>query len=363
MKPDLAHMDYEFLHESFAGVNVGHALSLIAVAALVFAVLNAVRSAFLKFVGPKVKKGGVGELLINLLHSASWLFLLAISLYCGTFAVELTHRAEATVSTVIQVVLLIQLGAWGVRVVLFGLERMVARQPDDGDDRLATAMSAIKFIARVVVWSLVGLLVLSALHINVTALITGLGIGGIAVALAAQNILGDLFASLSILLDRPFAVGHFIVVGDFSGTVEKVGIKSTRIRSISGEEIVLSNTNLLNARIHNYRYLVERRIVFSLGVTYDTPAEKLEAIPGIVKTIVEGAGKTRFGRAHFKSFGDSALDFEVVYYVLDPDYDVYMDIQQRINLAVFKRFGELGIEFAFPSRTLYVTQTPPKPAD
>jgi hypothetical protein len=195
----------------------------------------------------------------------------------------------------------------------------VDRQPQGEEARLATAIGAIHFIARVAVWALVGLLVLSALNINITALIAGLGIGGVAVALAAQNVLGDLFASLSILLDRPFAVGHFIVVGDMAGTVEHVGIKSTRIRSLSGEEIVQSNTNLLNARIHNYRHLYDRRVLFAFGVTYDTPYQKLTAIPEIVREIIQGIEKTRFDRAHFKEYGDSALNFEVVYYVLSPE--------------------------------------------
>jgi small-conductance mechanosensitive channel len=351
-------VDFEFLHKHFAGIQVGDLLTFLAVAIAVFVALMTLRGLLLHVMMRRAKAGGTRELIANLLRSAGWLFLLVIALYCGTFAVDLSRRAEAVVATVIQVVVLLQLGAWGVNAVVYGLEHAVRSQPDDGDTRLTTAMSAIGFIAKTVVWSLIVLLILGALKVNITALITGLGIGGIAVALAAQNILGDLFASLSILLDRPFAVGHFIEVGEISGTVERVGIKSTRIRSLSGEEIVLSNTNLLGARIHNYRHLTERRIVFSLGVTYDTPYEKLAAIPGIVRQIVESIDKVRFDRAHFKAYGDSSLDFEVVYFVADADFNLAMDIRQKINLAIFKRFAELGISFAFPTRTVLVTQAP-----
>jgi small-conductance mechanosensitive channel len=184
-------------------------------------------------------------------------------------------------------------------------------------------------------------------------------VGGIAIALAGQNVLGDLFASLSILLDRPFVVGEFIVIDSLAGTVEHVGLKTTRIRSLSGEQIVMSNGDLLKSRIHNYKKLTERRIVFGFGVTYDTGYEKLAKIPAMVREVVTGVGKTRFDRAHFKEYGDSSLNFEVVYVVLDPDYNIYMDIQQKINLEIYRRFEEQGIEFAFPTRTLYLNSVTP----
>jgi small-conductance mechanosensitive channel len=193
------------------------------------------------------------------------------------------------------------------------------------------------------------------LDVNITTLIAGLGVGGIAVALAVQSILSDLFASLSILLDKPFAVGHFIVVDSIAGTVAHVGLKTTRVRSLSGEEIVLSNTDLLKSRIHNYKRLFERRVLFGFGVTYNTGYDALAAIPSVVREIVQSIPKTRFDRAHFKDYGDSSLNFEVVYFVLDSDYNVYMDVQQAINLEIYRRFEQARIEFAFPTRTLYVS--------
>ncbi|MDE2162377.1 MAG: mechanosensitive ion channel family protein [Alphaproteobacteria bacterium] len=350
---------FAFLGHHFDGVNVGDALTFAIISLVVYAALRTLRGLLLRYVKPsaaKARTAALSKMLVGLIKSTNSLFLLVVALYCGSYALPLRGRAESTVETIIQVAVLLQLGIWGLRVVLYSIEGFVGRQPLDDSARLATAMGAITFIARVVVWSLVGLLVLSALNINITALVTGLGIGGVAVALAAQNILGDLFASLSIVLDQPFAVGHFIVVGDMSGTVEHVGIKSTRIRSLSGEQIVQSNANLLSARIHNYKHLYERRVLFAIGVTYDTPPEKLEAIPAMIHDAIKANDRTRFDRAHFKDFGDSSLNFETVYYVLSSDYGTYMDIQQRINLELVKRFAAEKIEFAFPTRTLYVNQ-------
>jgi small-conductance mechanosensitive channel len=190
--------------------------------------------------------------------------------------------------------------------------------------------------------------------VNVTALITGLGIGGVAIALALQAVLGDLFASLSIVLDKPFVIGDFITVGEFAGTVEHVGLKTTRVRSLSGEQVIFSNSDLLNGRIRNFKRMSERRILFGVGVTYQTPLESLRKIPGMIRAIVEGQSKTRFDRCHFKGFGDSSFDIETVYFVLDPDYAVYMDIQQAINFEIIRQFTAEGITFAYPTRTLFV---------
>jgi len=195
---------------------------------------------------------------------------------------------------------------------------------------------------------------LSNLGVNITAFVASLGVGGIAVALAAQNILGDLFASLAIVMDKPFEVGDFIVLGSVSGTVENVGLKTTRIRSLGGEQVVMSNTELLKQTVSNYKRLAQRRIVFTFSVTYGTTPELLAEVPGIVQRAVGSSSRLRFDRAHFKGFGDSSLDFEAVYIVLDPDYGIYMDEQQRINLELMRELAARGIRFALPSRTLYM---------
>jgi small-conductance mechanosensitive channel len=169
-----------------------------------------------------------------------------------------------------------------------------------------------------------------------------------------QNVLSDLFASLSIVLDKPFVIGDFIIVDDLLGSVEYIGLKTTRIRSLSGEQIVFSNTDLLNARIRNFKRMYQRRAAFTFGVTYQTPYEQLATIPQMVRDIIEDQDAASFDRAHFFRYGASSLEFEVVYHVLDPDYNRYMDIQQAINLELFRRFEAEGISFAYPTQTLYL---------
>jgi len=209
-------------------------------------------------------------------------------------------------------------------------------------------------IIKVIIWIGALLWFLDILEIPITTMVAGLGIGGIAIAFAAQTIIQDLFSFVTIFFDRPFEIGDFIVVDTFSGTVEHIGIKTTRIRSLSGEQLVFSNKDLTGARLHNYKRMEERRVSFSVGVTYDTTAETLKAIPALVKEIIVGVEQTRFDRAHFKEFANSSLNFEVVYYVLSQDYAVFMDIQQTINLAIKEAFDARGIEFAFPTQTLYL---------
>lgn len=248
--------------------------------------------------------------------------------------------------------LVLQAGFWGQALIEVWVERIREKSRDNPSAK--TAMGALRFVGRTAIWSFVLLVGLDNLGVDITALVTGLGIGGIAVGLALQNVLGDLFASLSIVLDRPFEVGDFIIVGDFLGTVEHIGVKSTRVRSISGEQIVFGNGDLLGSRIRNYKRMEERRALFRFGVEYGTPADKLRQIPDWVRQIIEQQPLARFDRAHFFQFGDSSLDFEVVYYVTQPDFAVMMDTQQDINYALFEKLGAEGVSFAFPTRTLHV---------
>ena len=218
-----------------------------------------------------------------------------------------------------------------------------------------TTLRAAGFIAKLVLATIAAILILDNIPgVEITALVASLGITGIAVALAVQNILSDLFASLSIVLDKPFVIGDFIIVDNYMGSVEHIGLKTTRVRSLSGEQLVFSNNDLLKSRVRNYKRMAERRVVFSIGVTYQTPLEKLKQIPATIREIIELQETVRFDRAHFQGYGDFALMFEVVYYVLDPDYNRYMDIQQAINLAIFQLFEEQGIKFAYPTQTLYI---------
>jgi small-conductance mechanosensitive channel len=292
---------------------------------------------------------------VDALKATRLWFLLLMSAYLATLPVVLPATAREAIDKVAIIALLLQAAIWGTVLLTSGFARYI-EQRRETDAETATTVSAVSFLAKLVLWSVVALLVLANLGVDITALVAGLGIGGVAVALAAQNILADLFASLSIVLDKPFVLGDFIIVGDQMGTVEKIGLKTTRLRSLSGEQLIFSNTDLLKSRIRNFKRMYQRRALFTIGVTYDTPREKLEEIPKMIREIVEGAPSTRFDRSHFKEFGDSALVFETVYFVLSSDYNLYMDIQQAINLAIYQRFDERQIKFAFPTRTLWINQ-------
>lgn len=286
-----------------------------------------------------------------------WL-LFPLAIYAGASALELPAKIERLIEFVVLVALLLQVVLWINNFIGLWLGRQVEkRRGVDGEG--VTALTLLGFAARVVVWALMLLLILDQLGFDITALVAGLGIGGVAIALAVQNILGDLFASLSIVLDKPFVVGDVIAVDDMIGPVEYIGLKTTRVRSLSGEMIIFANNDLLKSRIRNYKRMYERRVVFSVQVSYDTPLDKLERIPGMLRAAVERRKQTRFDRAHFKEFAASALTYEVVYFMTTPDYNVYMDTQQAINLEVYRRFSEERIEFAYPTQTLFVRGTEP----
>lgn len=239
---------------------------------------------------------------------------------------------------------------WIIRRYL-DMHRTHEGQPDPA---VQGASSTLRWIALFVLYAVVVLAALDNMDVDVTALVAGLGIGGIAVALALQNVLGDLFASLSITLDKPFVVGDFIVVGTELGTIERIGIKTTRVRSLSGEQLVFSNNDLLTARIRNFKRMQERRIVFQFGVTYQTTPEQLEAIPAMVRESINRVPGTRLDRCHFFRFGAFSLDFEVVYFVASAEYNAYMDAQQAINLAIARGLASMNVEFAYPTQTLFV---------
>jgi small-conductance mechanosensitive channel len=300
-----------------------------------------------------------GVRLLSLLVAKTQVFpLLALSLIVGSKYLDLGRTPGRVTTVVIVVMIALQVGIWLSTAVGFFLQEQRLQSHDKNSKTVTTLL---RFIANLLIWSLVLLAALSNLGINVTALVTGLGIGGIAVALAVQNILGDLLASVSIALDKPFEVGDFVNLdGGFMGTVEEVGIKSTRLRALSGEQIVVPNSEIVKARIRNMGRLRERRAVFAFGVTYDTTPEQLEEIPRLVRAAIEelGEGRTRFDRAHFTTFGDSQLNFEVVYFVTVPDYLVYMDVQQAVNLRLMREFGARGIRFAFPTQTLVIDRAP-----
>jgi len=290
---------------------------------------------------------------INQLHP---IFLLIIAIYAGSVNLSLTPAIEKLIKYLAGIFLLIQIGLLSSLVINFYINRYKEQKIESNAGAVTTATSA-GFILRLMIWLVLILVALDNLGVNIKTLIAGLGISGIAVALAVQNILGDLFASLSIVLDKPFVIGDFIIVNDYMGTVENVGLKTTRIRSLSGEQLVFSNGDLLKSRIRNFKRMYERRVVFSIGVLYQTPYEKLRLIPKMIREIIENQKPVRFDRAHFKEYGDYSLKFEIVYWIHSPDYNIYMDIQQAINLEIYKKFEASDIAFAYPTQTLLLEQS------
>ncbi|MEL0028463.1 MAG: mechanosensitive ion channel family protein [Perlucidibaca sp.] len=296
-------------------------------------------------------RGGLDHALVAMARHTKQPLIFLVTLMIGTQYLELKPGLEQGLSRVATIAGFLQLGLWLGGGLNFWIDRYRVNSHDAG---ATTSLAALNFIGKLLMWALITMAMLDNLGVNVTAMVAGLGVGGIAVALAVQNILGDLFASLSIVIDKPFVIGETIMVDNFMGTVEHVGLKTTRLRSTTGEQIIISNSDLLKTRIRNYKRMHERRASFVFGVVYQTTADQLAAIPGIVRGIVESVPGTRFERAHFKTFGASSLDYEVVYWMLDPDFIGSLDAQQAINLALFKRFGDLGIEFAYPTQTLIV---------
>lgn len=300
----------------------------------------------------------LAEIPVEILSRTTLLFFCVLSLFVGLSTLNMAPRTATVLKGALMLTVFLQAGIWASAAAMAWLERRRRRTSTLADRAVVGSLGVIGFIVRVAIWSLVLLVALDNLGIDVTALVAGLGIGGIAVALAAQNILGDLFASLSIAFDKPFLVGDFLILDDYMGTVENIGVKSTRLRSLSGEQIVLSNADLLNSRVRNYGRMMERRVVMTHNVTYDTPLERLREIPSIIREAIEAQEDTRFDRSHFSVHGAASLDFESVYYVLSADYGRYMDIQQAINLRIHERFTEEGIEFAYPTQTLYLARVP-----
>jgi small-conductance mechanosensitive channel len=239
--------------------------------------------------------------------------------------------------------------------ISYGFEVYLSKRGKD--TVLKRSLDGILRITKVVIWGLAIVFFLDNLGFRISAVIAGLGIGGIAVAMAAQAVLKDLFSYFCIIFDRPFELGDFIIIGEYLGTVEYIGIKTTRIRSLSGEQLVFSNTDLTDSRVRNYKRMAKRRVSFRFGVTYQTPLDKLKEIPKIVENIIKNIDDTIFDRTHFVSYGDFSLIFEVVYYILGSDYNKYMDIQQKINLGIKEEFEKLNVEFAYPTQTIYLNKS------
>jgi small-conductance mechanosensitive channel len=289
----------------------------------------------------------VMELLTATLSRTAVPFMLILSAEAGLVTLTPSGLITRMMRSAVMIALIWQVGIWSSAATGAFVERRKL-QILDTDRATAGSLGIIGVIVRMVIWAIVVLLILENAGVNVSALMAGLGIGGVAVALATQNILGDLFASLSITFDQPFVIGDLLEIENYTGRVEHIGLKSTRLRSPAGEQIIVSNTDLLRSRLRNHGRLPERRVQFTLCVAYETPSETLERIPSIISDIITSQADTRLERCHFATHGSWSLDFETVYHVLSPDLKRHMDIQQTIQIGIHREFARAGIEFANP---------------
>jgi len=327
-------------------------LIALGIAAAVFLVLLSARQIVVRRLGKVAEKTATGldDLVVALARSTQALVIAVVALYAGSLYVALQPGQERTLRTTAEVVIFIQIALWSSVAIDFWVARQRRRM--DHDATSVALAGVLRFVGKLVLWTLLLLMALDNLGVNVTALITGLGIGGVAVALALQNVLGDLLASLSIVLDKPFTLGDAITVDSLTGTVESIGLKTTRLRAVSGEQLVFANSDLLKSRIHNWKRMAERRAVLAFGVPHGTPPDAVERVPSILRALIEAQDLVRFERAHFKGPGPSSLDFEAVYWVLTPDYTIFMDRQQAIGLGLLRAFEREGIAFVSPPQAV-----------
>ncbi|MGM0629285.1 MAG: mechanosensitive ion channel family protein [Patescibacteria group bacterium] len=341
-----------FLEKSLWGNSVTDYLLALSVLGASLVVFKIFREIVLYKLGKLTKNTDtdIDDMLIDIVKSLKPPFYVLLALYISVLFIDLPSFASKGLTYL----LLIWAGYQVILAISLVIDRFVKKKTATEEEHTQSAFRLLGNIAKGAVWIVVAIFVLSNMGVDVTSLVGAVGIGGLAVALAIQNILNDLFSSFSIYFDKPFEVGDFIMVGSDMGVVEYIGVKTTRIRDLGGEELVISNQELTTARVHNYQKLWDRRIVFHFGVTYDAPKEKLEKIPAMVESVVGNEELARFDRAHFYRFDDSALTFEVVYFILSAEYNDYMDTQQSINLGIKEKMEKEGIQFAYPTRTVYM---------
>lgn len=297
-------------------------------------------------------KTDIDDLFVDILKKVRPPFYFFLALYFALKSLQIIAWLDRILTAI--------LITWVIYLAILAFQSVidyVIKKKAKEDKTTESAFRVLGKILKGVLWAIGILFILSNLGVNVTSLVAGLGIGGVAVAFALQNILEDLFSSFAIYFDKPFGVGDFIVVGQHKGTVEKIGIKTTRLRSIHGEEVVISNRELTNSKIQNFGRVKERRALFKIGVIYETPQEKLKKIPEIIQKIIEEEEMTRFDRVHFVEYGDFSLNFEISFYVKTSDYKTFLDIQQKILFKIREEFQNQGIEFAYPTQTLYLKKT------
>jgi len=341
----------------FLGNSVSQYLITIAMFLSLFVVINVFKRICLKRLNQWAKKTStsIDDFVVSLIEK----IVLPASYFAAFYFAVHTLTLGGSFKKVIDVVGIAVITLFTARLLtvflVYTFDVYLSKRKQN--ESLGRSIGVLLKVSKVIIWGLAIFWFLDNLGFKISAVVAGLGIGGLAVGLAAQAVLKDLFSYFSILFDCPFEIGDFIIVGDYLGCVEYIGAKTTRIRSLGGEQLIFSNTDLTDSRIKNYKRMEKRRVLFSLGVTYDTPLAKLKEIPKIIERAIKNVKDTTFDRAHFFSYGDFSLNFEVVYYILGSDYNKYMDIQQEINFTIKEEFEKLNVEFAFPTQTVHIDKS------
>lgn len=320
---------------------------------ILFKIFASLIVVFLKKQATKTKIK-LDDMVIDFINAIHWQFYVYLSFYIAASTLTLTKTIDKTLIILLIIFIAFYAGQGLSRVVDEFTKEQVAKRKKNDNIQNTSMILVFGTIFKVIIWTIILLTLLSNVGIEITPLIAGLGVGGIAIAIALQSVLSDLFSAFAIYFDKPFKEGDFIIVGNDMGTVEKIGIKTTRIKTLQGQELVISNSELTSSRINNYKNMEKRRVAFTFGIKYDTQVNKMKKINGMVKKIIDKTKLATFDRIHFKEFGDFSLNYEIVYYVESADYNVYMDVQQEINLAIKKAFEKEKIEFAFPTQTLHI---------
>lgn len=321
--------------------------------------LSLSKRVLIRYLGRMAKRTATDfdDFLVILLSSIGFSVFGVVALYFAALPLNLSETVRVFIRYAMVIVVTVRCVLLLQEIVKYAIGKVYRKRVKSDDPSVELMVKSMAGISQWIIWVLAAIFMLDNLGVNISTFVAGIGITGVAVALAAQAILGDAFSALSIFLDKPFEIGDFIILdGDYLGTVEHIGIKTTRIRSLSGEQLVFSNSDLTKSRIKNYKRMETRRIAFTVRVVYQTSLEKVKRVPQIIREIFKEMVGIKLDRVHFQSFGEFSLVFEIVYYVNSSDYNIYMDKQQAINFALMERFKQEDIVFAYPTQTLYLNR-------
>ncbi|MBW3003516.1 mechanosensitive ion channel family protein [Candidatus Woesearchaeota archaeon] len=349
---------YSLLSLTFGGNSVQEYLIALGIFAVIVLVFKLIKFGVIHKLHELSKKthNQVDDLIIGVIASVTWPFYVVLAAYIAIRWITVPDIVSKVFYYIILIVALYYIVKAINSIIKFVAKTVREKREKEEEQADTSVIRLISNVCQALVWLAAVLILLQNFGVNITTLIAGIGVAGIAIAFALQKVLEDIFASISIYFDKPFKSGEYIVIGDDSGTVQHIGIKSTRIKTLQGEELVVSNRELTSARIRNFKKMEDRRVVFSIGVTYDTPVSKMRKIPGIIAKVFDKVPLGTLDRCHFKTFSASSLDYEIVYHVGSTDYNDYMDTQQELNLLIKQEFDKLKIEFAFPTQTIYVAK-------